>query len=71
MTLICPPVTLTNMRHVAQLVLPLTRFVATLSQHLRWNHFVNLQRMHKDGATMAEYWTELPPKAVLCARTLA
>ena len=32
----------TNMRHVVQLVLPLTQFVATLSRPLIWSHFVNL-----------------------------
>ena len=26
---------------------------------------VELLQMHKDGITMAEYWTELPPKAEL------
>jgi DUF1016 N-terminal domain len=26
---------------------------------------VELQQMHKDGITVAEYWTELPPKAEL------
>ena len=88
-----------NMRHVVQLVLPLTQFVATLSGQLNWSDFVNLLllkrldkhermpdeeapiglilcaessreqvellQMHKDGITVAEYWTELPPKAEL------
>jgi hypothetical protein len=83
----------TNMRHVVQLVLPLTQFVATLSRRLSWSDFVNLLppkrldkyerqpgeetpiglilcaessreqvellQMHKDGNTVAEYWTEL------------
>ena len=57
----------TNMSHVVQLVPPLTQFVATPSRPLSWNHFVNLQQMHKDGDTVAAYWTEIPPKAVLCA----
>ena len=26
---------------------------------------VELPQMHKDGITVAEYWTELPPKAEL------
>lgn len=26
---------------------------------------VGLLQMHKDGMTVAEYWTELPPKAAL------
>lgn len=41
MTLIRPPVMpmATNMRHVVQLVLPLTQFVATRSRHLSWSHF--------------------------------
>jgi hypothetical protein len=26
---------------------------------------VELLQMHKDGITVAEYWTELPPKAEL------
>jgi hypothetical protein len=86
-------------RHMVQLVLPLTQFVATLSRQLSWSHFVNLLplkrldrherqpgeeapiglilraessreqvellQMHKDGITVAEYWTELPPKAEL------
>ena len=100
-TKIRPPVMpmATNMRHVAQLVLPLTQFVATLSRPLSWSDFVNLLplkrldkherkpgevapislilcaehgreqvellQMHKDGITVAEYWTELPPKAEL------
>ena len=89
----------TNMRHVVQLVLPLTQFVATLSRQLSWSDFVNLMplnsldkhehqpgeeapiglilcaessreqvallQMHKDGITVADYWTELPPKAEL------
>ena len=101
MTFIRPPVMpmTANMRHVVQLVLPLTQFVATLSRPLSWNDFVNLLplnsldrherqpgeeapiglilcaefsreqvellQMHKDGITVAEYWTELPPKAEL------
>jgi hypothetical protein len=89
----------TNMRHVVQLDLPPTQFVATLSRPLSWSDFVNLlplnsldkherqpgeeapiglilcaesnreraelQQMHKEGVTVAEYWTELPPKAEL------
>ena len=31
-----------SLRHKVQLVLPLTQFVATLSRHLSWSHFVNL-----------------------------
>lgn len=88
-----------NLRHVVQLVLPLTQFVATLSRPLSCSDFVNLLplkrlnknerqpgeeapiglilcaessseqvallQMHKDGITVAEYWTELPPKAEL------
>ena len=59
---------------------PVAAMVSTLSRHLRWNYFVNLQQMHKDGITVAKYWTELPTKAELradsktrdlCARTLA
>ena len=44
MTLIRPPVMpmATNMRHVVQLVLPLTQIVATLSRPLSWSDFVNL-----------------------------
>lgn len=72
----------TNMSHVARFIdaFPVAAIVSTLSRHLRWNHFVNLQQMHKDGITAAEYWTYLPRKAVLstdiktldlCARTLA
>ncbi len=89
----------TNMRHVVQLVLPLTRFVAKLSRPLSWSDFVNLLTLkrlnkherqpgeeapiglilcaeasreqvallqtQKDRITVAEYWTELPPKAEL------
>jgi hypothetical protein len=89
----------TNMRHVVQLVRPLTQFVATLSRPLSWSDFVKLLplnsldnherqpgektpiglilcaessreqvellQMHKDGITVAENWTELPPKAEL------
>ena len=29
---------------------------------------VGLLQMHKDGITVAEYWTELPPKAELAQR---
>ena len=101
MTFIRPPVMpmTANMRHVVQLVLPLTQFVATLSRPLSWSDFVNLLhlnsldkherqpgeeapiglilcaassreqvellQMHKYGITLAEYWTELPPKAEL------
>ena len=101
MTLIRPPVMpmATNMRHVVQLVLPLTQFIATLSRPSSWSDFVNLLplnsldrherepgadapiglilcaessreqvevlQMPKDGTTVAEYWTELPPKAEL------
>jgi len=101
MTLIRPPVMpiATNMRHVVQLVLPLTQFVATLSRPLSCSDFVNLLplnsldkhegqpseeapiglilcaessheqvellQMHKDGISVAEYWTELPTKAEL------
>lgn len=88
-----------NTRHVVQLVLPLTQFVATLSRPLSWSDFVKLLplkrldkherqpdeeapiglifcaessreqvallQMHKDGITVAEYWTELPPKVEL------
>jgi hypothetical protein len=86
-------------RHMVQLVLTLTQFVATLSRQLSWSFFINLLpfkmldkherqpgeeapiglilcaessreqiellQMHKDGITVAEYWTELPPKAEL------
>lgn len=48
---------------------PIAAMVSTLSRHLRWNHVVNLQQMHKDGITAAEYWTDLPRKAVLCGDT--
>lgn len=63
----------TNMSHVARFTdaFPFAAIVSTLSRHLRWNHFVNLQQIHKDSITAAEYWTNLPRKAVLCARTLA
>lgn len=52
-------------RHMVQLVLTLTQFVATLSRQLSWSYFVNRRQMYKDGITVAEYWTELPPKAEL------
>lgn len=32
----------TNMRHVVQLVMPLTQFVATPSRQLSWSEFVNI-----------------------------
>ncbi len=80
-TLIRPPVMLmaTNMRHVVQLVLPLTQFVATLSGQLSWSDFVNLlplkrvdkhERQPGEEAPIgqilcAESRTELPPKAEL------
>jgi hypothetical protein len=31
-----------SLRHKVPLVLPLTQFVATVSQQLSWSHFVNL-----------------------------
>ncbi len=88
MTSISPPVMpmATNMRHVVQLVLPLTQFVnllplKRLDKHERQpgkeapiglilcaessREQVELLQMHKDGITVAEYWTELPPKAEL------
>jgi hypothetical protein len=40
----------TNMRHVVQLVLPLTQFVATLSRQLSWSHFVNLLPLKTEPA---------------------
>ncbi len=51
-----------SLRHMEQLARPFTKFVATLSRQTIWEHFVNLLQMHKDGITVAEYWTELPPK---------
>ena len=75
-----------NMRHVVQLVLPLTQFVnllplKRLGKHERQpgeeapiglilcaessREKVELLQMHKDGITVAEYWTELPPEAEL------
>jgi hypothetical protein len=48
---------------------PIAAMVSTLSRHLRWNHVVNLQQMHKDGFTAAEYLTGLTCEAVLCADT--
>ena len=67
------------MRHVVQLVLPLTQFVATLSRPLSWSDFVNLlplkwlgkhERQPGEEALIglilcAESRTELPPKAEL------
>ena len=47
---------------------PFAAIVSTLSRHLHWNHVVNLQQMHKDGITVAEYWTELPTKAELAVK---
>lgn len=46
----------TNMSHVARFTdaFPVTAILSTLSRHLRWNHFVNLQQMHKDGITAWE-----------------
>ena len=60
-----------NMSHVARFAhaFPIAAMVSTLSRHLRWNNVVNLQQMHKDGITPAEYWTDLPRKAVLCGDT--
>jgi ATP-dependent exoDNAse (exonuclease V) beta subunit len=45
-----------NMSHVARFAdaFPVAAMVSTLSRHLRWNHFVNLQQMHKDGITAWE-----------------
>jgi len=59
-----------NMRYVARFsdALPVAAIVSTLSRHLHWNHVVILQLMHKDGITVAEYWTELPTKAELAVK---
>lgn len=61
----------TNMSYVARFAnaFSVAAMVSTLSRHLRWKHVVNRQQMHKDGITTAEYWTDLPRKAVLCADT--
>ena len=72
----------TNMSYAARFAdaFSVAAMVSTLSRHLRWNYVVNRQQMHKDGMTAAEYWTDLPRKAVLrgdtkrrylCARSLA
>lgn len=60
----------TNMSHVTRFAdaFPVAAMVLTLSRHLRWNYFVNLQQMHKDGITVSEYWTELPTKAELAVK---
>ncbi len=52
--------------------------VSTLSTQLSWSHFVEVLAVRapaarqfyaeKDGITVAEYWTELPPKAELESR---
>ena len=39
--------------------------VASLMRHLSLSQFVNLLQMRNDSFTVAEYWTELPPKAEL------
>ena len=56
-----------SLRHMLQFALAFSDVekVASLMRHLSLSQFVNLLQMHKDGITVAEYWTELPPKAEL------
>jgi hypothetical protein len=57
----------THLSHVARFADAslVAAIVSTLSRQSIWRHFVNLLQMHKDGITVADYWTELPPKAKL------
>ena len=55
-----------NMRHVVQLVLPLTQFVATLSRQLSWSDFVNLLPLKRlnNHQRQSGGMTELVPNAL-------
>ena len=70
-TLIRPPVIpmATNMRHVVQLVLPLTQFVATLSRPLSWSDFVNLLPLKRLDKHERQPGEEAPIGLILCAES--
>ena len=53
--------------HMVQsaLTFPDAEKVASMMRLLGWSQSGNALQMHKDGITVAEYWTELPPKAEL------
>jgi hypothetical protein len=59
----------TNMRHVAQLVLPLTQFVATLSRPLSWSDFVNLLPLNSVDKHEGQPGEEAPIGLILCAES--
>jgi len=59
----------TNMRHVVQLVLPLTQFVATFSRQLSWSDFVNLLPLKKLDKHECQPDKEAPVGLILCAES--
>ena len=60
-----------SLRHKVQLVLPLPQFVATVSRHLSWSHFVNLLPLKRLNKHERQAGEEAPIGLFLCARTLA
>lgn len=71
MTFIRPPVMpmATNMRHVVQLVLPLTQFVATLSRSVSWSDFVNFLPLNRLAKYERQPGEETPLGLILCAES--
>jgi hypothetical protein len=60
-----------SLRHKVQLVLPLTQFVATVSRHLSWSHFVNLLPLKRLDKHERQAGEEAPIGLILRARVLA
>ena len=60
-----------SLRHKVQLALALTQFVATLSRHLSWSHFVNLLPLKRLDKHQRQAGEEAPIGLILRARTLA
>ena len=60
-----------SLRHKEQLVLPLTQFVATVSRHLSWSHFVNLLPLKRLDKHERQAGEETPIGLILRPRTLA
>lgn len=60
-----------SLRHKVQLVLPLTQFVATVSRHLSWSHFVNLLPLKRLDKHERQAGEDAPVGLILRSRTLA
>ncbi len=58
-----------SLRHKGQLVLQLTQFVATLSRHLCWSHFVNLLPLKRLDKHERQAGEEAPIGLILCAES--